>query len=231
MSDALRRGNRGFTLIELLIVIAIIAILALIAIPNFLESQVRARVSRVHADMRSIATALESYQVDYNIYLLENSEYKKLKQKGDLPADCDTSNVYSLARLTTPIAYLSTVLKDPFTEKGIVKVEGAKSAEGTRNAYDYYALHSSLAEFGIEAMPGANNERAECYQKGYRWALGSLGPSRRLGGPDAPTKALDAWQIIAPSRSLSIYDPTNGTVSFGFILRTNKGVYSGQDFR
>ena len=46
-------------MIELLIVVAIIAILALIAVPNFLEAQVRAKVSRVKSDMRNVATALE----------------------------------------------------------------------------------------------------------------------------------------------------------------------------
>ncbi|MBN1901001.1 prepilin-type N-terminal cleavage/methylation domain-containing protein, partial [Candidatus Sumerlaeota bacterium] len=57
---------KGFTLIELLIVVAIIAILAAIAVPNFLEAQVRSKVSRVKADQRSLATGLEAYYVDNN---------------------------------------------------------------------------------------------------------------------------------------------------------------------
>jgi type II secretion system protein G len=60
--------NKGFTLIELLIVVAIIAILAAIAVPNFLEAQVRSKVSRAKSDIRTMATALESYAVDNNGY-------------------------------------------------------------------------------------------------------------------------------------------------------------------
>ena len=58
--------KKGFTLIELLIVVAIIAILAAIAVPNFLEAQTRAKVSRVKSDLRTYATAIESYAVDNN---------------------------------------------------------------------------------------------------------------------------------------------------------------------
>ena len=78
----------AFTLIELLIVVAIIAILAAIAVPNFLEASIRSKTSRAKADMRSIATALESYIVDYNeyppkkgfvpyLYLCKGSENKR----------------------------------------------------------------------------------------------------------------------------------------------------------
>src|SRR5690606_41954445 len=49
-------------------VVAIIAILAAIAVPNFLEAQTRSKVSRVQNDLRSIATAMESYFIDNRTY-------------------------------------------------------------------------------------------------------------------------------------------------------------------
>ncbi len=89
----------GFTLIELLIVVAIIAILAAIAVPNFLEAQTRAKVSRTATDLRSIATALETYRVDYN-------RYRKALLTENLPR--------RLQHLTTPVSYLTSIPEDPF---------------------------------------------------------------------------------------------------------------------
>ena len=62
------RKERGFTLIELLIVVAIIGIIAAIAIPNLLNAINRGRQKRNMADMRSFATAVETYSVDFNFY-------------------------------------------------------------------------------------------------------------------------------------------------------------------
>ena len=62
------RRDKGFTLIELLIVVAIIGIIAAIAIPNLLNAVQRGKQKRTMGDMRTVATAVESYAVDNNSY-------------------------------------------------------------------------------------------------------------------------------------------------------------------
>lgn len=94
--------TRAFTLIELLIVVAIIAILAAIAVPNFLEAQVRAKVSRTRADLRSVAVGLESYVVDNN-RLPEGWQFTN-----------PIASVCRINRITTPIAYITTIPFDVF---------------------------------------------------------------------------------------------------------------------
>ena len=103
--------RKAFTLIELLIVVAIIAILAAIAVPNFLEAQTRAKVSRGLADMRSIATALESYKVDTNRY---PPDYQFYQQGGGGGITGQFANA-CLGRCTTPIAYMTAIPLNVFT--------------------------------------------------------------------------------------------------------------------
>jgi prepilin-type N-terminal cleavage/methylation domain-containing protein len=95
------QSRRGFTLIELLVVVAIIAILAAIATVNFQQAQVRSKVARVDSDMRTIATAVESYFVDHNVY--------------PLAAIDDAVLPRPLTVLTTPVAYLSSIPVDIFS--------------------------------------------------------------------------------------------------------------------
>lgn len=46
----------------------LVGCLAMLAMPNFLEAQARAKVSRARTDLRSLAVALEAYNVDNNKY-------------------------------------------------------------------------------------------------------------------------------------------------------------------
>ena len=63
-------NGSGFTLIELLIVVAIIGIIAAIAIPNLLNAIQRGKQKRTMGDMRTVATANESYSIDNNQYVV-----------------------------------------------------------------------------------------------------------------------------------------------------------------
>ena len=65
--------RRGFTLIELLVVIAIIGLLASIILADLSFARVKAEDAKRMADVRSIQTALEAYNIDHNACLLYTS--------------------------------------------------------------------------------------------------------------------------------------------------------------
>ncbi len=62
----LRCNVRGFTLIQLLVVLAILLTLVAILLPALSQSRMRAKVLRVHSDLRQIGLALEGYTVSNN---------------------------------------------------------------------------------------------------------------------------------------------------------------------
>ena len=182
----------GFTLIELLIVVAIIGILAAIAIPNFLNAQTRAKVSRVVAEHATIATALETYNVD-------NNHYPWFDEWGFPPRYNEMA--YRLIQLTTPIAYLPDVsFRDPF-------LPGSPLDLGYGDGIPRYHYNYRNHEFW---SPSGN----PIYGKAV-WVLNGIGPDH------APNQGLLA-ELTARGLSdkTIIYDPTNGTISAGDIPRT-----------
>ena len=101
-------SKHAFTLIELLIVVAIIGILAAIAVPNFLNAQLRAKISRTYGDMKALHTAMEAYRLD-------NNDYPPDYDSNRVPGVTITNNeILTYVRLTTPVSYMSSVPIDPF---------------------------------------------------------------------------------------------------------------------
>jgi len=199
----LRYTERAFTLIELLIVVAIIAILAAIAVPNFLEAQTRAKVSRDKADMRSLATALESYRVDSNGYPPDWDFY--LSEGIDPPGIHALNSLLSLDRLTTPVAYITP---PPRTAFGPFMTEFSSAlAPLNTDDFDHFFYDGTTSvEFYRSftfAMFPFDVDRTE-------WFLSSPGPNRIYDSVDTAT-----------------YDPTNGTVSEGNLFRSNGGIEEG----
>ena len=124
----MKSHKHGFTLIELLIVVAIIAILAAIAIPNFLAAQVRAKVSRVKADLRTVATAVESYYIDYNSY--PESVPVPIVVSGTR----DSAYSYLPNTITTPISYISNNRDGQPVRRGLAAGVPRERADRARGA-------------------------------------------------------------------------------------------------
>ncbi|MBN1900495.1 prepilin-type N-terminal cleavage/methylation domain-containing protein [Candidatus Sumerlaeota bacterium] len=198
--DRMRKENHAFTLIELLIVVAIIAILSAIAIPNFLEAQVRAKVSRVKSDIRSFTIALESYCTDHNHY----------------PPDRAVYGVQFVFELSTPVAYMTnSYIRDPFKPE---RYQGYGLGEGWAQTYHYTNYKGYWQICWHPHWP-----RKGC-------VVSSFGPAKHhsfvehypyyYNHPEEPVRS--DWPesgFFPPVHFQMVYDPTNGTVSRGGLGR------------
>jgi len=210
----------GFTLIELLIVVTIIAILAAIAVPNFLEAQTRSKVSRAKADMRTLATAIEAYAVDHTKYPLPGDE------EGNPVAMADAEAPFFETRLspsiTTPIAYLTQRLLDPFPARISSEnrqlhygtVDYAAALEGDEGREEFYLYLRSMA---LRPMRNA------------RYFILSHGPDLDHDGPEHHDHGHEEEEEEHEHGHShpALYDPSNGTVSNGDVVYFGPGIGFG----
>ena len=213
---------KGFTLIELLIVVAIIAILAAIAVPNFLEAQVRSKVSRVKADQRSLATGLEAYFEDNNdfpAYAIGNAGCNGFAG-AITPAGTaggsgagkiltfrvwnSTAQQNQFMTLTTPQAYITNYFADPFADsKGCI--------------FAYYKDTNGwiISSFGpdTDEKDGGNIGMISPYEIETIYTSTQSQPSTYL---------LVGSKSTGGATRAFTYDPTNGTITPGDVYRVKQ---------
>lgn len=218
---------KGFTLIELLIVVAIIAILAAIAVPNFLEAQVRSKVSRAKSDMRTLATGIEAYMVDTNGYPGSNDNSGTDK---NVNAGIDAANeaynrstflstpASTVLSLTTPVAFITSVPLDPFADT-------RECAFGYANFWNAGWLVWSYGPDTDEKDDNGDIQAALDASYGDLSAnvddsIASPDPETIIYHPGLsnPTEAL----LVGDGSTCATYDPTNGTTSEGDVWRVRQ---------
>ncbi len=202
----------GFTLIELLIVVAIIGILAAIAVPNFLNAQVRAKVSRVQSDLRAIAVSTDMYRLDWNAFPWPKSGLYYIS---------------GIHELTTPVAYIGDVnLQDPFNPANMQETLGADVPT--------YVWVNYQGAWGTTSAQSKWGAFAGQFPQGY--ALNSQGPDHQhSGGSHIPLElkfdqAVVGGNVPAGNPYDKLYDTSNGLNSLGDIVRYGgevAGIVSG----
>jgi prepilin-type N-terminal cleavage/methylation domain-containing protein len=205
----------GFTLIELLIVVAIIAILAAIAVPNFLEAQTRSKVSRVKADQRSLATAIEAYYVDNNSYpalaIGDGSADKSVKVTGASTQLLLTptfrvrrTNEYFMT-LTTPVAYITSIFSDPFAD--------------TKGASFRYSTPATAAGWIVWSFGPDTDEKDSIATRAGDTEYSLVAGTPAMGYITDSIYSAGGRSNPTPELLNLTYDPTNGTTSNGDVYR------------
>jgi len=207
---------RGFTLIELLIVIAIILILVAIAVPNFAASRIRAQVTRVKADMKTIANALEMYHAQNHRYI--NPCYPEVSNQIDvcpasvgggygqgflwlLNSNGDVSAGSKGVQLTSPTPFLTELPIDPFMTASLQDDYGVLFREAS--AIYYGKTRNHRPGHPAEPVPRYGPPPYDIILGATTWVMHSYGPDYTQDG-------------FQPGSNF-IYSPTNGVKSYGDI--------------
>ena len=222
-----RRGRKGFTLIELLIVVAIIGILAAIAVPNFLNAQMKAKVARCYSDMRSLSTAIKSFNTDRNMMLVDIRDddtsigttriQEDFNGVGWCGGSGNRNNLAVLAPLTTPVSYMSSIPVSPFVPSQLMtNTSGNNEAWGRvgNDRYGYWDNDPRIQEPSGNIHQDWNLQMISRYLPQFNpwdFILISFGPAAK----NDPNNSLNYGLPYAPS---------NGLVSRGEVFLTSYGL-------
>jgi type II secretory pathway pseudopilin PulG len=177
---------------QIIVVLAYLITSISVSLPGFLEAQIRAKVSRIRADMRALSSAIEKYREANGSYPawaigsegVNAGGAETVPELARLPSFRAIAAGASLATLTTPTPYIRELPNDPYAP--------------TRHFVFPYVAKKEAGREG--------------------WMLLSAGPDRDYDVD--PIRMLDVTTTQpTPALLHFMYDPTNGTWSDGDIMR------------
>lgn len=223
-------SHHGFSILRAVVWVAIVGVGLAIGIPNFTRNpaSTNSMGSRTKSDMRSLATAIETYFVDHETYpamAMNPAETMDAQFYKTLPAKAGrtlrATHGTRLESLTTPVAYVTSNFPDPFADTlGI--------------GFRYYTDGRGwmLGSYGPDKDEKTGGQ--------LMWDNGSVDvppytpedalTPRRAAGDEGVERAYNS-EFAQPSAYMLMgrgpngaftYDPTNGTYSAGDMYRVKQ---------
>ena len=131
--------NSGFSLVEILVVLVIMGLLISVVAPTVLNRADEARVQKVHADFKSIETALKIYRLDNYVYPTTEQGLQALVEPSTLDPE---------PRTFKQGGYLSELPIDPWGRPYLYL------SPGERGEVDLYSL-------GADGLSGGEGQNAD----------------------------------------------------------------------
>lgn len=145
--------------------------------------------AQTRAKSSRVKNDLRTYALGLESYFVDNNRYP-----GDQDNNPLNANERGLFALTSPVSYLTSLPRDPFSD----------------DVHDGDPNKSDVAAFYVMDSGSDNNPVSSIRAAAY--ALISLGPDRKDG-------ISGSHEEFPAAGNYSQYDPSNGTVSPGDILR------------
>lgn len=215
-----RPNSSGFTLVELLVVAAIISLLVSVLAPAYTGAKIKAKVSRVHSDLRQIAIAIEAYKEDCGGLppVRESCRENSMIDYFEMPRELYKMRYIQAHRLVDPF---NTVKNEDGFDEGRMYKYTAIGWGYSNNSKTTFAMWIPT-DYPISEKPCAlyylskgqiyrYPEKKPC-EAPVRWAVWSVGPAGDPGWQEAGIRKLPV-----PKSEWYPYNPR------GIIVRLSDG--------